>query len=56
MKRTAALHVVTPVPAPKKRDQRIGLMNPAFKYTRAAETNVAKTIARIKREMAKGAR
>lgn len=28
-----------------------GLMNPAFKYTRAAETNISKLFARVRREL-----
>lgn len=51
MKRATTLHVVAPEPQPKK-DERVGLLNPSFKYTRAAETNVAATFKRIRREQA----
>jgi hypothetical protein len=57
MKRTAALHVVEPTPSKKKKpDARVGLMNPSFKYVKAAETDIRKTFAKIKREGARGAK
>jgi hypothetical protein len=32
-------------------DKRVGLMNPAFKYTRAVETDIRKTFERARREL-----
>lgn len=52
MKRESALHVVTQAPK-RKRDQRVGLLNPEFEYTRAAETDIRARFDRIRAEMAK---
>jgi hypothetical protein len=49
----ASLKVVTPSKR-KKRDTRVGLLNPEFVYTRAAETDIRKRFARILAEQAKG--
>lgn len=48
--RATRLKVVKPEPVPK--EVRVGLFNPDFKYVRAGETDIRKTFARIRREMA----
>jgi hypothetical protein len=55
MKRESALHVVA---APKrKKDTRVGLMNPEFVYVKHEATDIRKTFERIRAELAKkGAR
>jgi hypothetical protein len=42
-----ALHIV----APEKQDKRIGLMNPKFVYTPAAQTDIRKTFERIRAQL-----
>lgn len=54
MSREAALRVVATPTKRKKRDDRVGLMNPAFVYIKAAETDVRATFERIRQQMAKG--
>jgi hypothetical protein len=41
------------VPPKRKTDSRIGLLNPAFVYTRAAETDINARFDRIRAELAK---
>jgi hypothetical protein len=50
MKTTSTLHVVTPTK--RKKDTRVGLLNPSFVYTPAAKTDVRATLDRIRAEMA----
>lgn len=48
--KTHPLHVVPP---PKRRkDTRVGLLNPDFKYVKHESTDIRKTFARIRAEMA----
>lgn len=51
--RVTSLHVVKQGDPKPKKDDRVGLLNPSFKYTKAAETDIRKTFARIRREQAK---
>jgi hypothetical protein len=51
MKPTSTLHVVTPTPK-RKKDTRVGLMNPSFVYVKHESTDIRKTFARIRAEMA----
>lgn len=51
MSRPTTLHVVKPEPEPK-REERVGLFNPDFKYVHSTRTDIRKTFARIKREQA----
>lgn len=53
MKPTPSLRVVTPSKRAKT-DQRVGLMNPAFVYVPAANTNIRATFERVRQQMAKG--
>lgn len=52
MKRESTLHVVTQTPK-RKKDMRVGLMNPDFVYTPAAQTDISKRFERVRAELAK---
>ena len=50
--KASPLHVVAP--PKRKADKRQGLMNPAFVYVRAAETDIRVRFDRVRAELAKG--
>lgn len=49
-----SLRVVSPSTKRAKPDNRVGLMNPAFVYVNAANTNIRATFERVRQQMAKG--
>ena len=46
------LHFPRLVPVERKRDTRVGLLNPSFKYVNSGNTDLRATFERIRREMA----
>lgn len=50
MKRPSSLHIVEP-PA-RKKDNRVGLLNPDFVYVKAANTDIRATFERIRAGLA----
>ena len=51
--KASPLHVVAP-PKRVRADKRAGLLNPAFVYHRAAETDIRHLFARVRAELSKG--